>query len=84
MAKTTWKVRLHLVNPDAGPQPKAKDTAKHTDTFGVEADGHDAARAAATAWLKDRKYTVRAMNFTPTPNEIIAYVLPLETAAAKN
>lgn len=79
----TWKVKLHLVSTDVG----AKPAAKLTDTFGVEAKDHDRARAAATKWLKDRGYTIRAMNFTaparpgdPAPRELIAYVLPPKEA----
>lgn len=76
----TWKVRLHVVNTNPTGSQKPAD---HVDTFGVEAGSHDRAKEAARKWLRDRKYTIRAINFTPNPRELIAYVLPQKKELAR-
>jgi hypothetical protein len=69
----TWKVQLFV----AHDKPKAiGNAADAIDTFGVQADTKDEARAAARKWLEDRGHKVRSVNFTTVRFSLVAYVAP--------
>ena len=76
MDSTTWKVSLYEVSP---PEMTAKTgkSALLVDTFGVQAPNSDRALVEARAWLASRGRTVRSVNITTKPRELVAYVLPL-------
>lgn len=83
MAKQAWKVRLF----EARTQDAFRATqtaADFVEVFGVHADGSDAAKRDAKAWLESRGHTVRAISVSAKDERtLVAYVMAGSVQAAK-
>ena len=67
----TWRVKLFEVFENQ----RADEKPTEVPGFGVEAEGMDAAREAAQAWLRERGLTVRSMSLSADAKETLVVVV---------
>lgn len=79
--KQSWRVKLFEARALSGIANGA--TADFVEVFGVQADGPDEAKRAATEWLTVRGHTLRSVNVLTEPRSLIVYVAAGSVEAAK-
>lgn len=75
MPVETWKVRYFEVRPHAEFLRDGGAPAVYVDTFGVQADGSDAAKQAASKWLQEHGKKLRSLAIEAAPaRQLVAYI----------